>query len=291
MKVGEKTRRWLTVRKMMQVEPESALMGYLSKIDRSAEKAISESTVDARKKLEESIRNMYRAAFRLLDELEPRLLEDFERMVKERIESLPHLKGDPGAPGKTPVKGVDYNDGAPGAPGSTPVPDIDYPTIGSIKKFIEGEIASNLQGHEKGMPAESVMKAITKAFEKIDPEVIARALETLKGEKRLDYEALKNRPGTPVGGERQRTLHRGGGSSASGAQTYEYDLSDFCDGSTKMFTIPTNTRIVAVLCTDAPAGFYRKTVDYTGTGTTTLTLDAAVAAPNTGASLSVLYVV
>lgn len=287
MKVGEKTRRWM----MLRQNGEQAFLNELSAMDSKTEKAAGDSIEKLKSKWETTIRNLYRAAARLIDEMEPRLQKEFEAMAEEKLNSIPHLKGEPGEPAKTPVKGVDYFDGEPGEPGKTPVPDIDYPTIGSIKKFIEGEIASNLQGHEKGMPAESVMKAITKAFEKIDPEVIARALETLKGEKRLDYEALKNRPGTPVGGERQRTLHRGGGSSASGAQTYEYDLSDFCDGSTKMFTIPTNTRIVAVLCTDAPAGFYRKTVDYTGTGTTTLTLDAAVAAPNTGASLSVLYVV
>lgn len=286
MGVGEKTRRWM----MLRQNGEQAFLNELSAMDSKTEKAAGDSIEKLKSKWETTIRNLYRAAARLIDEMEPRLQKEFEAMAEEKLNSIPHLKGEPGEPAKTPVKGVDYFDGEPGEPGKTPVPDVDYPTVNMVKKMIEGEIAVTLQDHKTGMPAEMVMKAIGKAFEKLDPKVIARALETLRGQDRLDYEALKNRPGTPVGGEHQRTLHRGGG-TASGAQTYEYDLSNFCDGVTKSFTIPANTRIVAVLCTDAPAGFYRKTVDYTGTGTTTLTLDAAVAAPNTGASLSVLYVV
>lgn len=265
-------------------------MRELEAMDEKTEKAATGSIDRLKAKWEARLRSMYMAAARLLDELEPKLAKEFEQMAEQKLEAIPHLKGEPGAPGKTPVKGVDYDDGKPGDPGRTPIPDVDYPTIQRVQKMIEGELAVALQDKETGMPAEMVMKAITKALEKFDPKLIARALETLRGADRLDYEALKNRPGTPVGGQHQRTLHRGGG-SGTGKETYEYDLSSFCDGVTKSFTIPANTRIVAVLCTDAPAGFYRKTVDYTGTGTTTLTLDAAVAAPNTGASLSVLYVV
>ena len=41
-------------------------------------------------------------------------------------EQLLALKGDPGEPGYTPVKGVDYFDGTPGQDGYTPIKGVDY---------------------------------------------------------------------------------------------------------------------------------------------------------------------
>ena len=111
-------------------------------------------------------------------------------------------------------------------------------------------------------------------------------METLKPQEKLDYhKGLKNQPALPAQGQ-QRTLHRGGGK-----ETYYYDLSDQCNDVLKVFTIPTNARILAVHGTDAPSGTYRPLVDWTGTGTTTLTLTSQEAAPGTGATLYILYVV
>lgn len=67
------------------------------------------------------------------------------------------------------------------------------------------------------------------------------------------------------------------------------DLSDLCDGSKKIFTLPPNRRVIKVECTDAPGGIYRPLVDFVVSGRT-LTLDSAVIAPQLGATLLVYYV-
>jgi len=72
-------------------------------------------------------------------------------------------------------------------------------------------------------------------------------------------------------------------------QTYYYDLTDQCDGVTKSFTVPANNRIVGVFGTQFPI-IYRPLVDWTGSGTTTLTLTDEVGAPETGQTLYILYV-
>lgn len=288
MSVGNKTRRWARITQ----SPELAFMAELEEMDKRNDASARDSITKLSTKWNQMIVRAYQAASRLLDELEPKLAKRFEQMATAKLDSLPHLKGERGKDGKTPVKGVDYFDGKPGEAGKTPVADVDYMSMPTAKKHIEGEIAVQLGGtksEEGGKP--NLEKAMLEAIKKMNPALIARALETLQGKDRLDYEALKNRPGYDVGGQRQRTIHRGGANGVGGKETYEFDLSDLCDGVTKSFTIPANARIVAVMGTDSPAGFYRKTVDYTGSGTTTLTLTAEVAAPTLGASLSVLYVV
>lgn len=285
--LGDKTRRWL----MLRQNGEQAFMAEMDAMDKKTATAATGSIEKMKGKWDAIIRNLYRSAARMIDELEPRLAKEFERMTKEKLDSLTYLKGEKGDDGKTPVKGIDYTDGEKGADGQTPIADVDYPSIMAVQKMIEGEVAVTMMDKKTGMPAESVMKAISEAFKKMNPAMIARALETLQGKERLDYEALKNRPGFDVGGQKhQRTLHRGGGTTG-GKETYAYDLSAECNGVLRTFTIPANSRIIAVQDTDAPAGFLRPIVDYTGSGTTTLTLDASVAAPTTGASLVVLYVV
>lgn len=175
--------------------------------------------------------------------------------------------------------------------GYTPMGGVDYPTNDQIKSIVYTEVASlfALKPKDKdGISKEDVEKLMGKINQKIDWKEqaieIARALETLKGASALDYYALKNLPDITKG--KQRTLHRGGGK-----ETYYYDLSDLTDGVLKTFTIPANSRIVLVRGTDAPGGIYRKDTDWTGSGTTTLTLTSAVAAPTQGATLDILYVV
>lgn len=85
-------------------------------------------------------------------------------------------------------------------------------------------------------------------------------------------------------------LMHGGGGSSGGSITYSYDLSSQCDGANKVFTVPSNTNFIQLTGSDSPQ-VYRPTVDYTGSGTTTLTLDAGVPAPSSGATLILLYVV
>lgn len=68
-----------------------------------------------------------------------------------------------------------------------------------------------------------------------------------------------------------------------------YDLSDLCDGATKSFAIPYNRRILEVKSTQAPI-VYRPSVDWTGSGTKTLTLTSEVDAPQQGQTLYIIYV-
>ena len=72
-------------------------------------------------------------------------------------------------------------------------------------------------------------------------------------------------------------------------QVYDYDLTDQCNGVTKVFTIPANIRVVGVFGTQEPKN-YRPGVDWTGSGTTTLTLTDEVGAPQTGQTLWIQYV-
>lgn len=53
--------------------------------------------------------------------------EECQQIVVDYVtQHKDELKGDPGEPGHTPVKGVDYFDGAPGKDGYTPVKGVDY---------------------------------------------------------------------------------------------------------------------------------------------------------------------
>ena len=232
--------------------------------------------------LQESLKGLYGRASQLLADFPAWAKREFARMAREKLDSLPALKGDPGY---TPVKGKDYFDGPPG---KTPVPNVDYPTVESVTKMIgAAHVALYDKLEKEGLSATQIKAAIGSAFDTIPAEKIARAMEKLPLKEKLDYnKGLKNQPSELA--TAPHTLHRG---TSSGKQTYYYDLSDLCDGNTKVFVIPSNTRVVSVVGTDAPSGVYRPLVDWTGTGTITLTLTSAVAAPTLGATLYILYVV
>lgn len=179
-----------------------------------------------------------------------------------------------------------------GKDGNTPIAGIDYPTEEQIKALISTEISYlfSIKPKEKGITKDEINQMIGKIQQKIDwkenAKEIARALETLKGREKLDYNALKNLPDLDKK-ESKNGIMRGGGE-----KTEYYDLSSLTDGVTKVFTIPANKKVLLVLGTDSPAGQYRQTVDYTVSGTrnTTLTLTSAVSAPTAGATLHIIYV-
>ena len=87
-------------------------------------------------------------------------------------------------------------------------------------------------------------------------------------------------------GKGSKQKKHGGGSSKN---TLYYDLTSQCNGVTKTFTVPVNTRILSVHGTQFPQN-YRPDIDWTGSGTTTLTLTSEVGAPETGQTLFILYV-
>lgn len=279
MAIGPKTRRYLEARK----DPNGP-NGPLPSFMRSMEQMARETAQDAIAKaldapLVELKKQLAKETSRLLADFPTEL----KRALKTKLDSLPALRG---APGYTPVKGEDYFDGDPGY---TPVEGLDYLSIPGTRKMVaEYADAAFERMKKEGMTKKEMQQEIQRLFEADwSPAAIARGLETLTGTDRLDYEALKNRPGVSVEDTRRHTLHRGGG---PGKQTYYYDLSDQCDGALKTFAIPPNTRVVAVSGTDAPGGIYRPLVDWTGSGMQTLTLTGEVAAPTQGATLYILYV-
>lgn len=283
MPIGPKTRRYLENKR----DPSGSVDAFMRGMEGMATE-IAKDTIDAvtekhRESLEKMLDATLKAAVAKLPARIAGIEDELRSALKTKLATMPHLKGDEGY---TPVKGEDYFDGRDGV---TPTPDVDYLSKIATRKLVADWAATAYERMKKeGLTKAQVMRVVSIALkEMLMPEKMARALETLKGSSRLDYNALKNLPGTPVTDGTRHTLHRGGG----GKQTYYYDLSDLCDGVTKSFTIPTNTRVVAVSGTDVPGGVYRPLVDWTGSGSSTLVLTSAVAAPTVGATLYILYVV
>lgn len=163
-----------------------------------------------------------------------------------------------------PVKGKDYFDGLAGKHGRD-------------GKSISNNEIQNI-----------IIRILSKRKSSFDPNKtageIARALEKLQGSMRLDYEALKNRPGIPMFDKRGvRGAIRGGGDLVQIS-----DLSGSLDGSTSTFTVPSHTKALMLIGTQAPL-VYRPTTDFTTLGTTLTLVTAQVSAPQTGQTLLFLY--
>lgn len=77
----------------------------------------------------------------------------------------------------------------------------------------------------------------------------------------------------------------GGGTVVS--TTYSADISSQCNGTNKIFTIPANTGVLLLTCTDAPV-VYKPNIDFTVSGTI-LTMTSQVNAPSLGSTLIVIY--
>lgn len=284
--IGRKTRRYFLAKR----DPNAAIFEQLSMMDsdvkEEARGAANQMLRGTLRSIELEARRFSALAMERMDTDRKTLLTTFQKMMRDKIDSLPHLKGDPGKDAYTPKKGVDYFDGKQGDAGYTPQAGRDYPTAKAIEEMVSEYAARYVQSlEEKGFTKKEIGTELKK--ENLDGNSIARMLEALKGAERLDYESLKNRPGTEVKDISKKRVHRGGG----GKETYYYDLSSLCDDVTKVFTVPSNSRIVSAFCTDAPSGILRPITDWTGSGTTTLTLTAQVAAPGSGATLYILYVV
>jgi hypothetical protein len=206
------------------------------------------------------------------------------------IETKPQLRGEPGPPGNSPEPlkpGVDY---------MTRDESLRYLaelnkqvfTKTETEKLIGTAMSDLFTSIDKlSLSPEAIKKLQKSILDALPIEQIVRAMEALPEKTKLNYDTgLRNKP---INSEApsQRVLHRG--TSGQGTQTYHYDLSNLCDGVTRAFEIPINTRVLDVGCTDAPNGRYRPQVDWTVAGTT-LTLSNDVAAPTEGATLYILYV-
>jgi hypothetical protein len=124
-----------------------------------------------------------------------------------------------------------------------------------------------------------------------EDKIIEDLIDRLKKKKELDISHIRNSNQFTFGNKKykfEELMHGGGSGSATSVITYSVDLSAQADGLNKVFTVPTNTDFILLSGTDAPF-IYRPVVDYTGSGTTTLTIDALVNAPSSGSTLILTY--
>lgn len=285
-RIGPRTQKWLRSRKFGALGTE--MIEHAGENARQAGSTVADSFMRERGETwERRLSELYTAVKERLSFLPNKLLEEGRAAVAKKLAEMPHLKGDDGY---TPQKGKDYFDGEPGAPGSTPVPGVDYATLEQTNRLVDQAMAALYEKIEReGFSAGAAQKMVEAALGELPYAKIARGIEGLTEREKLDYEkGLKNKPTIPDGSSaHKRTLHRG---TSAGREAFYYDLSDLCDGVTKSFNIPSNTRVLAVHGTDSPAGTYRPVVDWTGGGTTTLELTDQVIAPTEGATLYILYV-
>lgn len=243
-------------------------------------------------------------------------LKVIQRAVREILKDVKGPKGDPG------------NDGKPGMPALKPVRGKDYWTVedqASLTKHVTAALLKEQKAEWRRMAKMGVFTprnlvtpqmvtdmingSIGRYFAQNDVvgesnieelvkmavqnvmefEKVARGLEALTGDARLSYKALKDLPTETIKfGAKPGKKGGGGGDSSSGSTIASYDLSDLLDGATKSFAVPANTQFLELKGSQFPF-IYRKTTDFTGTGTTTLTLTAEVDAPQAGQTLILLY--
>jgi hypothetical protein len=120
------------------------------------------------------------------------------------------------------------------------------------------------------------------------PEDVRDKLETLEGDARLDISAIKGLDDYEKLKEAANQPTRTSGGGGSSRNSVEFiDLSGQLNGSRKTFTVP-RRRFIALFGTEFPV-IYRPDIDYTGSGTYTLSLTSQVAAPEAGQTLILLY--
>lgn len=162
-----------------------------------------------------------------------------------------------------PQKGRDYFDGREGRAGLN--------GMSPSRKEIENAI-SGVLSRTKVFSADKV------AIE------IARALEKLQGDARLDYFSLKNLPGTPMYQTgRKKFTTRGGGDIVN-----VLDLSTSTDGSTKTFTVPYHNKALMVIGSDFPSVLFVNNGFTVASSKLSITLTPENA-PSTGSQLAFQY--
>lgn len=204
--------------------------------------------------------------------------------TKKDIDSFVNILKSLVKDGYTPVKGVDYTDGAPGAPGrdgitpETLVRGVHYWTPEDKKEIVK-QAAKLAKGKDGQSPKLS--------------EIVPAVLREMEGS--IEYGSIKNAPDLSSLPELidflRRGGFRGGGSSggSTGNTTQTADLSSQCNGTNKIFTLPTSgTTVLSLIGSDAPI-IYRPSVDFVLTGTT-ITLQGTVFAPSAGATLIATYI-
>lgn len=254
MKVGPKTRRYLAARRY----PEGSAWHFMQEMEKTAEAIAVQTiqrTIEAEKDgMGKELEKAKKEALRYLSALGDAFMREFQKAMRKKLDSLPHLKGDPGESVK----------GDQGDPGATPMEDVDYPSIETMRAITVAEVERvAAQRLKDGMSKQEIMRIVGKiVMEHASAESMARALEKLQGKARLDYLALKNRPGVSVGENFGGAIHRGGGLSSPMAPS-----SGTVDDSNTIFVFPSIPKVVVV-----NGAMYRHGKGVTISGTTA-TLD------------------
>lgn len=226
-----------------------------------------------------------------LETYEEKITEIAEDKVEESMMNLlPYLKGergDSGLEGKSaqmPKKGVDYftdleqDQFATKILSLIPKPENgkDADEVRVVKKVLSKIKLPEID--ERGI-IKKVLALIPENKEETPEELKAKLVKLPIKERWFDWRHIKN---APVDLSKKR-LGRGTGSPVN-----LEDISSQCNGVLKTFTVPAHARALGLWSTQFPL-VYRPTTDFTTSGTT-LTLTAAVGAPDTGQTLIFLYV-
>lgn len=256
------------------IESTKATMEMIVKktAEEAAEKAAEKAVREAENRLKTDV----------VAELKRFIISEGDRRLNEA------LKGDKGEPGQDSdpyqiaqivLSSIEFPKN--GTDGITPIPGIDYPDQTQIKKMLDEMIGIETNKFTvKNM--KMILLEVKKQFPKIEIKgnAIARELEKLAGNERLDYLALKNRP---VIGK------KGGGGGGGDLFTVE-DISSQADGSTKSFTVNKSYKAWFVFASDdLPHMLFENSDGFSLDGArTTLTLNPTNA-PQKGSKLFYVY--
>src|SRR3990167_991913 len=198
--------------------------------------------------------------------------EAFNRAIDQIKENVPDLNKV-----LESIKGKDGKDSEIAGPKGDSIkgdPGIDY--VLTEKDKIEIPVVEKVI-IEKPTITEKITNEIKEIAIAENAEQVRDKLETLKGNERLDKDAIKGldeefeKVKKTIGG---RSVNVFGGRNGG---SY-YDISSSLNGSTKTFWIPTNMGVIAVLGSSAPF-IFRPTTDWTESGHN-IVFDAAIDATN-----------
>lgn len=241
-------------------------------------------------KMVEELKTMHRAVTEAMGSIGT--AEEFKKMhaeLMQKVEIAQHSfeqvkQGKQGDAGKA-AKEVDLTEVARQAAALIPPPkNGDTPAV-DHKKI--ARMAAKLIEVPKVTPGkdadpEKVARLIAEKFEAGEIKISHKNIEGLDDK----FAETRSQVRNEVEQYGKNTWKRGGGGSGGTIQVA--DLSAQCNGSTKVFTIPSFTTIIGLVGTDAPI-VYRPIVDFT-VAAITLTLGAGVNAPSQGATLLLTYV-
>ena len=181
------------------------------------------------------MRDMVRAE---VERFKDEIVQELNRIMTEKVgeEGITKLKGDRGY---TPIRGVDYL-----------TPNEMQAIMQDLRPVKGRDYADGLPGIDGRNPSRRELEAvIARHLSKIPKDKfdinkvaaeIARALEKLQGEQRLDYEALKNRPGIPM---YDRKKFGGKGGRGGGGMT-EMTTSSAVNGTNADFIFATKPNFI-----------------------------------------------